>query len=120
MTAHPGMVPPGGQQMAPYTPQGQQYPQGVSHLFRHTHLSKRVKLLFGQCTEFDMKECLCSETLDAKYCNIVAFILGLEWTSLFNSPCYIFFAVIISSLLLSLKTQYTYLAYYIGNFYLLV
>ncbi|XP_023704592.1 trithorax group protein osa isoform X9 [Cryptotermes secundus] len=28
MAAHPGMVPPGGQQMAPYTPQGQQYPQG--------------------------------------------------------------------------------------------
>jgi hypothetical protein len=29
MAAHPGMVPPGGQQMAPYTPQGQQYPQGM-------------------------------------------------------------------------------------------
>ncbi|PSN43617.1 hypothetical protein C0J52_16379 [Blattella germanica] len=28
MGPHPGMVPPGGQQMAPYTPQGQQYPQG--------------------------------------------------------------------------------------------
>lgn len=30
MGAHPGMVPPGGQQMAPYTPQGQQYPQGTN------------------------------------------------------------------------------------------
>lgn len=34
MGAHPGMVPPGGQQMAPYTPQGQQYPQGMDHQCR--------------------------------------------------------------------------------------
>lgn len=34
MGAHPGMVPPGGQQMAPYTPQGQQYPQGMDRQCR--------------------------------------------------------------------------------------
>ncbi|XP_069695938.1 trithorax group protein osa isoform X4 [Periplaneta americana] len=38
MGAHPGMVPPGGQQMPPYTPQGQQYPQAGNYTPRPQQL----------------------------------------------------------------------------------
>lgn len=54
----------------------------VFHLFRYAHLCKS--------TESVTKECSCLETVAAACHNMVGFVLGLEWTCLFNSLSYIF------------------------------
>ena len=45
MAPHPGMVPPAGQQMAPYTPQGQQYPQGILIILVKNFMKRYVILI---------------------------------------------------------------------------
>ena len=72
MGAHPGMVPPGGQQMAPYTPQGQQYPQGMEHPCRSSantvalwNVMSCAVLYFYITRGFDIKYTLVRSTVVA-------------------------------------------------------